>query len=129
MRRIEATGDPMFLVKLDYGNGLHKEYAYNDMGVANQAFETCCAAQEMKKRAKIFDEAGRQASVDGTHLQSVEFVDPQAETVMPIRLVTEVREIERQFAPPPPPQSPPPPPRQPVRDEEPEWRPAIGARG
>lgn len=115
----------MHIVKLDYTNGLHKEYAFDQGELATTAFETCCTAQEKKARARIYDEAGRQAAIDGAALVSVELVDVAAETVSAIRLVAEVSAIQQQFGVPQRPHRGAPPPQQ---EPEQEWRPAIGAR-
>lgn len=122
----------MFIVRLDYQNGLHKEYAYSDLGLASQAYGLACQA---KSKAigfdDLFDEAGRKASIDGSKLQSVELVDLGAETVSAITLIKEVQAIQQQHGvlpQQPEPQRRLPPPEPAVRDDEPEYRPAIGAR-
>jgi len=122
----------MYIVKLDYVNGLHKEYAYFDLGLANTAYSLACQA-----RAKaigfddLYDEGGRKASIDGAKLQSVELVDLGAETISGITLFKEVQalQIQHGLLPAPEPQRRLPPPDRPVeRDDAPEYRPAIGTR-
>lgn len=133
LREIVATGEPVYIVKLDYVNGLHKEYSYFDLGLANTAYSLACQA-----RAKaigfddLYDEGGRKASIDGAKLQSVELVDFGAETVSAITLIKELQAIQAQHGmlqQPEPPQRRLPPPDRPVeRDDAPEYSPAIGKR-
>ena len=122
----------MYIVKLDYVNGLHKEYAYFDLGLANQAYSLACQARSKAIGFDdLYDEGGRKASIDGAKLQSVELVDLSAETVSAIMLVKEVQALQVQHGllpAPPEPQRRLPPPDPVARDDEPEYRPAIGTR-
>lgn len=116
----------MYIVRLDYQNGLHKEYCYGDIGIATKNFDLASLARNKGCGLEIDDEAGRKASVDGGKLQSVELVDLQAEAISGIKVVSEVQAIQKEFGfgqqrlPQPEPMT---------RDEEPEYRPAIGSRG
>jgi hypothetical protein len=115
----------MYIVRLDYQNGLHKEYAYRDLGAATAVLEEAARAKDSGHRGIIRDEAGRTAHYEGNKLQSVEMVDAQAEAVSAIQLMAEIQAIQRQFGlvnrqPQEPPNT---------RDEEPEYRPPMGRIG
>lgn len=130
LRPIVATGEPMYIVRLDYQNGLHKEYAYQDLGLATQAYTLACQARSKAVGFDdLYDEAGRKASIDGAKLQSVELVDFTAETISGITLTKEFQAIQQQFGflpQQPEPQRRLPPPQQPIeRDDAPEYQPAL----
>jgi len=116
----------MYIVRLDYVNGLHKEYAFNDLGPAAAAHELATAAKDAKARGTITDDAGRKAGFEGANIQSVELVDTQAEAISAIKLVTEINAIQQQFGPPARRQ---PPPEPEIRDDAPEYRPPVGRIG
>lgn len=120
----------MFIVRLDYQNGLHKEYSYSDLGLATNVYNLAVEARSKGIGFKdLIDDAGRTASFDGGKLQSVELVDIQAETISAITLIKEVQGIQQQFGMMPQPSEPRRAPPQPVeRDDAPEYQPAIGTR-
>jgi hypothetical protein len=125
-RPVEADGSQMFVVRCDFKNGAHREYGYTDLGVATDTFKTLDMARSKSTSCSIFDEGGRQASVDCRDLMVVELVDIQKETLTAIKMVSEVNAIQRAagFVAPAPQPGPPQVPAD--RDQEPEYRPAIG---
>lgn len=89
----------MFIVRTDFKNGLHLEFNYNNLETGEQCRKVCAAAQKNGDRCSIFDEAGRQADLDGSQIQAVQLVNLQEETVSIIRVGLVVQNIRQQLVP------------------------------
>lgn len=124
----------MYVVRVDFKNGVHREYGYADIAIATDSFRTIDTARSKQTSCNIFDEGGRQASLDCRDVIVVELVDIQKETLNAIVLMREVQDIQVKaglVAPPGVPQERFDPaagmPAQ--RDDAPEYRGAIGRGG
>lgn len=89
----------MFIVRVDFKNGLHLEFNYAHLETGEQCRTVCAAAQKNGDRCSIFDEAGRQADLDGSQIQAVQLVNLQEETVSIIRVGLIVQNIRTQLVP------------------------------
>jgi hypothetical protein len=89
----------MFIVRVDFRNGLHLEFNYGDLGQADQCLKLLVEAQKSGKPCSIFDEAGRQGTLSGADMQAVQMVDVEQETTSVIRLGLMVRGIQAQMEP------------------------------
>jgi len=94
----------MYVVRVHFKNGLLLSYVYRDMGKAKQCADICATGREAGSRippapagCHIFDEAGREAWLDGTMMQAVQFVDVGEEVVGDTRLRLTAGNIERQL--------------------------------
>jgi hypothetical protein len=131
-RPVTAEGIPMFVVRCDFKNGVHREYGYTDLAIATDTFRIIDQARQKSTTAGIFDEGGRQAAMDCRELLLVELVDIQKETLNAIVLLREVQDVQRKaglFVP-----AAPQAPQQEMlpgehRDDAPEYRGAIGRGG
>jgi hypothetical protein len=122
----------MYVVRCDFKNGVHREYLYTDLAIATDTYRIIDQARQKSTTAGIFDEGGRQCSMDCRELLLVEMVDVQKETLGAIKLVTEVTAIQRAAGMLPPQQAQSM--RQPEqtstdRDDAQEYRGAIGRGG
>lgn len=81
----------MYAVRLHFKNGTMLGYVWADMGAAHKTKDLCAramlAGNANPPRAdgaicEFWDEAGREAHVDGADLSAVQFVDIEAEVTM-----------------------------------------------
>lgn len=116
----------MYVVRVDFKGGLHREYGYADMGVAMGAYQAITQARRTNAPVEIIDEGGRQAFIDAREVVDHEIVDVGKETHAAIVLLREIQDIQRKagLIQPLVPQSAPEMP--PGRDDAPEYRGAIG---
>lgn len=89
----------MFIVRVDFKNGLHLEFNFAHVETGEQCRSVCAAAAKKGDRASIFDEAGRQCDLDGSQVQAVQLVNLQEETVSIIRVGFVVDDIRQRLMP------------------------------
>jgi hypothetical protein len=80
------------------------EFLYSDKATADKAHEICRDARKKQVGAVFFDQAGRDADVDGASLFAVQLVDVQAEFLAMKSFSDEIEALKARFAPPSPPQ-------------------------
>jgi hypothetical protein len=96
LRPIKPEGEPMYVIRCDFVNGLHREYGFDDLGLADAAFKTILAARNQKRLTEpVFDQGGRSAVIDGTNIQCLELVQIEIEASAAIKLVREIQNVQR----------------------------------
>ena len=91
------------VLRLVSKSGAQVEYLYSDKATADQARDICKKARSASMAAVIFDQAGREADIDGGNLFAVQLVDLQAEFLAMRALGEEIEGLKKRFAPPEPP--------------------------
>lgn len=89
----------MYLIRVNYRNGLQQEYLWHNASVAREAYETLQVAQDKAIKCKIMDDGAREASIDGNDVISIQYVDAGAEVAAVMKLRAIVMGMEQQFAP------------------------------
>lgn len=95
----------MYVVRVNFKNGQMINFVFLDVGKAKACATDCAKAKldgsyETPKPAHlthvhVFDEAGREAWLDGSQMQGVQFVDVELEVKMNTRLAIVVGRTER----------------------------------
>lgn len=99
----------MYIVRVDFRNGLHAECNYggtDGLGRAERCRETVVAAMNIgtalpPKQAvcEVYDDAGRRYNWDGAQIQSVGLIDLESETIAAIRIKQFVEGLARKHDP------------------------------
>lgn len=89
----------MHIVRVDFKNGLHLEFNYTDLPLAEQCRATLQQSRKDGTTASIYDEGGRHADIAGGELQVVQLVSLEEETVSIIRVGMIVDDIRKRLVP------------------------------
>ena len=90
----------MYVIRVEMLNGLHLEYNYTEINTAETCRVVLSAAMQSGDKRMIYDDAGRQAEIDGSKMQALQLVDVQMEAASIIKLGLIVRSIQQQLDPP-----------------------------
>lgn len=86
-----------YIVRLDFSNGLHLEFNFNSLAMAEECRKVTLKARLNGELCTLYDEAGRSAEVDTSKLQALQMVDIELETYSIVRLGLLINSVRAQF--------------------------------
>ena len=87
----------LYIVRASFKNGLHLEFLYEDLAQADLCRATLVEARKHNASAEIFDNAGRQAQIEGAELMVIQLVDLELETVGAAAVARHVQDTQRRL--------------------------------